>query len=143
MKKARKLPAVSRRFYRPEQYVCPECQRRLHRAVTLSERTIITLQGVIKVIHAGYRCPSPECATRSRTYRSTQADRLALIGFTFGLDIVLLIGQLRLGFHQTVDEAHQGVTISKREKHTVRSQRGDFRKKCAFLSSLVSYFSCE
>ena len=124
MKKARKLPAVSRRFYRPEQYVCPECQRRLRRAVTLSERTIITLQGVIKVIHAGYRCPNSECAARSRTYRSAQADRLALVGFTFGLDIVLLIGQLRLGSHQTVDETHRevlrrleplGVSISRRE----------------------------
>src|SRR5256886_15019313 len=124
MKKARKLPAVSRRFYRPEQYLCPECQRRLCRAVTLSERTIITLQGVIKVVHAGYRCPNPECAARSRTYRSAQADMLALIGFTFGLDIVLLIGQLRLGFHQTVDETHRevlrrleplGVSISRRE----------------------------
>jgi len=37
MKKARKLPSVNSRFYRPEQHVCPECQRRLRRAVTLSE----------------------------------------------------------------------------------------------------------
>src|SRR6266480_4316440 len=124
MKKARKLPAVSRRFYRPEQYVCPECQRRLRRAVTLSERTVITLQGAIKVIHAGYRCPNSECAAHTRTYRSAQADRLALVGFTFGLDVVLLIGQLRLGWHQTVDEVHRevlrrleplGVSISRRE----------------------------
>src|ERR1700676_2741747 len=105
MKKARNLPTVSRRFYRPEQSVCPECQRRLRRAVTLSERTIITLGGAIKVIHAGYRCPNSECAARSRPYRSAQADRLALIGFTFGLDIVLLIRQLRLGQHQTVDSS--------------------------------------
>lgn len=77
MKKARKLPTVSRRYYRPEQSVCPECQRRLRRAVTVSERTVITLQGAIKVIHAGYRCPTPECAAHTRTYRSAQADRLA------------------------------------------------------------------
>jgi hypothetical protein len=109
MKKARKLPAVNRRFYRPEQSVCSQCQRRLRRAVTLSERTIITLQGVIKVIPAGYRCPNPECVARSRTYRSAQADQLALVGFTFGLDLVLLIGQLRLGSHQTVDETHREV----------------------------------
>jgi hypothetical protein len=89
--------------------MCPACQNRLRRAVTLSERTVITLQGVIKVIHAGYRCPNSECAAHSRTYRSIQADRLALIGFTFGLDIVLLVGQLRLGLHQTVDETHREV----------------------------------
>lgn len=45
-------------------------------------------------------------------------------GFTFGLDIVLLVGQLRLRVHQTVDEIHRmltqrlavvGQTISRRE----------------------------
>src|SRR5512133_808777 len=50
--------------------------------------------------------------------------RLPLPGFTYGLDIVLLTGRLRLGNHQTVDEVHQellerlaplGVTISRRE----------------------------
>jgi len=124
MKKARELSTVTKRFYRPEQSVCPECQKRLRRAVTLSERTVITLGGVIKVIHAGYRCPHAECAGRSRTYRSAVADALALPGFTFGLDIVLLVGALHLGHHQTVDEIHTqvqerlapfGVSMSRRE----------------------------
>src|SRR5437879_5160073 len=57
------------------------------------------------------------------TYRSVEADALALPGFTFGLDIVLLVGQLRLSQHQTVDEVHQellgrleplGVSIARR-----------------------------
>jgi transposase len=109
MKTARKFPLVKKRFYRPEQYVCPECQSHLRRAVTLSERPVITLQGAINVVHAGYRCPNAECVARTRTDRSTQADSLALPGFTFGLDVVLLVGQLRLGQHQTVDEAHRSL----------------------------------
>src|SRR5947209_19951409 len=56
MKMVRHLAIVSRQFYRPEQYECPECKRRLRRIVILSERTSITLQGAIKVIHAGYQC---------------------------------------------------------------------------------------
>jgi hypothetical protein len=57
-------------------------------------------------------------------YRSSEADALALPGFTFGLDIVLLVGKLRLREHQTVDEIHEtltqrlealGQTISRRE----------------------------
>ncbi|GAC1349093.1 MAG: hypothetical protein NVSMB27_19080 [Ktedonobacteraceae bacterium] len=49
---------------------------------------------------------------------------LALSGFTFGLDIVLEVGRLRLREHQTVDEIHQNLsgqlapleqTISRRE----------------------------
>lgn len=124
MKKARSYATVTRRFYRPEQDVCPECHRRLHRAVTVSTRTVITLQGVIRLIHAGYRCPNLQCPARTRTYRSAAADALALPGFTFGLDIVLLLGRLRLGQHATLDEAHRelqerlaplGVRISRRE----------------------------
>src|SRR5712691_6913671 len=124
MKPARKFAHVSRRFYRPEQYHCSDCQRRLRRAVTLSERTVVTLEEVIKLVHAGYRCPDAQCAGHQRTYRSARADALALPWFTYGLDIVLLVGRLRLREHQTVDEVHQellkrlaplGVTISRRE----------------------------
>jgi hypothetical protein len=77
--------------------------------VTLSERTVITLEEVIKLVHAGYRCPDPNCVGSQRTYRSIQADSLALPWFTYGLDIVLLVGRLRLREHQTVDEIHQEV----------------------------------
>ena len=95
MKPARKFAQVSRRFYRPEQTHCAVCQRPLRRAVTLTERTVITLEKVIKLVHAGYRCPDPQCAGSQRTYRSVQADALALPWFTYGLDIVLLVGRLR------------------------------------------------
>ncbi len=57
MKPARTFTQVNRRFYRPEAYHCADCQKRLHRAVTLSERTVITLEEVIKLVHAGYLCP--------------------------------------------------------------------------------------
>jgi uncharacterized protein with PIN domain len=82
MKAARKFPQVSRRFYRPECSHCPVCQKRLRRAVTLSERTVVTLKEVIKLVHAGYRCPDPACGGHQRTYRSAQADALALPWFT-------------------------------------------------------------
>jgi hypothetical protein len=92
--------------------------------MTLTRRTVITLREVIRLIHAGYRCPDPQCPGHQRTYRSPAADALALPGFTFGIDIVLLVGRLHLGKHQTVDEVHEdllerlaplGVTISRRE----------------------------
>src|SRR5260221_7434927 len=124
MKPARTFAQVSRRFYRPEQSHCPVCQRRLRRAVALTERTVITLEEVIKLVHAGYRCCDPDCKGSQRTYRSMQADALALPWFTYGVDIVLLVGRLRLREHQTVDEIHQellkrldplGVKIARRE----------------------------
>jgi hypothetical protein len=79
---------------------------------------------VIKLNHAGYRGPDPLCVGHARTYRSVEADALALPHFTYGLDIVLLVGRLRLLEHQTVDEIHEevlkrleplGVKIARRE----------------------------
>jgi len=92
--------------------------------MTLSRRTVITLQGVIKLTHAGYRCPDAQCPGHQRTYRSVEADALALPRMTYGLDIVLLVGRLHLKEHRTVDEIHQellkrleplGVKIARRE----------------------------
>jgi hypothetical protein len=124
MKRSRSYPNMMRRWYRPVEHKCSDCQRTLREVKTLSKRTVVTLAGVIKVTHAGYRCPDGECPGHQRTYRSVEADALALPGFTYGLDIVLLVGRLHLGKHQTVDEVHQellerlaplGVRISRRE----------------------------
>jgi hypothetical protein len=85
---------------------------------------IITLKQVIRVVHCGYRCPQEPCPGRKVLYRSAEADALALPGFTFGLDIVLAVGHLRLREHKTVDEIHRSLserlapldqTISRRE----------------------------
>ncbi len=124
MKRRKSYPNLQRRWYRPAEYECDVCHRRLQQAMTLSRRTVVTLQAVIKLIHAGYRCPDPQCPGRKRIYRSGEADALALPGFTYGLDIVVLVGQLHLGRHQTIDEIHHevqarltplGVSISRRE----------------------------
>ena len=124
MNHSRSYPQVMRRWYRPLEQECPQCHRRLREAMTLTRRTVITLEGVIKLNHAGYRCPDVDCPGHQRTYRSPVADALALPHFTFGLDIVLLVGRLHLGQHRTVDEVHEellerlrplGVSISRRE----------------------------
>jgi hypothetical protein len=115
---------MTKRIYRPEVRQCLKCGTRLRRAVTISQRTVITLTEVIRLVHCGYRCPAADCSENKRLYRSAQADALALPGFTFGLDILLLVGQMRLEEHQTVDEIHQRLqkdlanvdqTISRRE----------------------------
>ncbi len=107
MKHARSYSNVIRRWFRPVEHVCPECQRTLRQAMTLTRRTVITLEGVVRLIHAGYRCPDAQCEGHRRTYRSVQADALALPGMTYGLDVVLLAGRLRLREHRTVDEIHR------------------------------------
>ncbi len=124
MKPARSYPQVLKRWYRPAEHECPACHRTLREAMTLTRRTVITLQAVIKLTHAGYRCPDAQCPGHQRIYRSIEADALALPHMTYGLDVVLLVGRLRLSEHKTVDEVHQellrrleprGVKIARRE----------------------------
>src|SRR2546429_1736832 len=124
MRHSRSYPNVIRRWYRPVEHECLECHRTLREAVAVSRRTVITLAGVIKLNHAGYRCPDPQCVGHARTYRSVEADALALPHCTYGVDMVLVVGRLRLREHQTVDEIHQevlkqleplGVKIARRE----------------------------
>ena len=124
MRKRKVYAQAVKRIMRPEVSHCLECQRRLQRCVTISQRTVVTLSQVINLVHCGYRCPASDCPGRKQLYRCAQADALALPGFTFGLDIVILVGQLRLREHKTVDEIHRllierlaplGQTISRRE----------------------------
>src|SRR6266567_1018904 len=74
------------------------------------------------VIRRWYRPVEHKCLECHRTLR--EADAVALPHFTYGLDIVLLVGRLRLREHQTVEEIHQelltrleplGVKIARRE----------------------------
>src|SRR6202171_5074950 len=124
MRKKKVYYQLVKRILRPEVTHCLECQRKLQRCVTISDRPIITLKQVIRVVHCGYRCPQEQCPGSQVLYRSAEADALALAGFTFGLDIVLAVGHLRLREHKTVDEIHQylseqvaplGQTISRRD----------------------------
>jgi len=124
MKPAKTYEKVTKRFFRTDIHQCPECHKYLKRALTVAERTVVTLSGVIKITHGGYRCKNPECSLKGRTYRSVAADALALPRMTFGLDIVVLVGHLRLGKHLTLDETHAelcerlaplGASVSRRE----------------------------
>ncbi len=74
MRKAKRYQTVTKRFFRPEVITCLECGTRLRRYATLACRTIIRLDGAIRVTHCGYRCPNPACPGRMRSYRSAAAD---------------------------------------------------------------------
>jgi hypothetical protein len=124
MRRPKSYTQRSKRIFRAEMTSCLTCGTRLRRYATLSERTVITLDGPIQVTHCGYRCPQSDCPTHLRSYRSAAADALALPGFTFGLDVVILVGQVRLAQQHTLDQAHQAIlarlapfdlTISRRE----------------------------
>ncbi len=66
-KQPRVYPKLTTHYFRPELTECPTCQTRLRRYATASERTVITLQGPLHLIHRSSRCPNAACATRLRT----------------------------------------------------------------------------
>jgi hypothetical protein len=71
-------------------------------------------------------------------YRSALADAQALPGFTFGLDIVALVGYLKLSHHQTVDEVHLGINERLKDYQISLSRRNVmylFEAYCALLKA--------
>ncbi len=110
-------------YYRPEFDLCLECGAPLKRSHTAWRKTITTLQGTARVFNQAYRCRDRElCAQPNRVYRSAYADGMSMPYYTYGLDIIVYIGQQRLRRHRTIPEIHTtlqqwkpAVTISERE----------------------------
>jgi hypothetical protein len=71
------------------------------------QRWIVRLDRQLKVISHCLYCPNPECKLHSVTYRPSTEGGLALRGYTFGLDVVVRIGQLRYSEHQSLTQIHQ------------------------------------
>src|SRR5437868_14077380 len=72
MRKKKIYHQVVKRIMRPELTHCLECQSKLQRCVTISDRMIITLKQVIRLVPCGYRCPHPECSGRKTLYSPVQ-----------------------------------------------------------------------
>lgn len=138
MRKSKQYQQIKKRRFLPEITHCSVCQTRLKRYATLSQRTIITLNGAVEMTHIGYRCPNADCRENKRVYRSTIADAQALPGFTFGMDIVALVGYLKLSQHKTVDEVHDIVNERLKDYQISMSRRHVmylFEAYCALLKA--------
>ncbi len=109
MRTTKRYPVWARRTFRPEVTTGVSCGTRLRRRVTLARRVVMTQHGPLQRTHCGYRCPHQACGVPARTYRRAVADGLALPGFTFGRDWILVLGHLRLHQHLTLDHTHQVV----------------------------------
>jgi hypothetical protein len=136
LRKSKQYQQIEKRRFLPEEMYCAVCQTRLKRYATLSQRTIITLSGAVEMTHIGYRCPNADCRESKRVYRSTIADAQALPGFTFGMDIVALVGYLKLSQHKTVDEVHNIVNERLKAYQISMSRRNVmylFESYCALL----------
>src|SRR5512146_1356125 len=84
---------------------CPECGQPLWAAYT-NRRTVVTLDGPVRLVVQVRRCRDRDCARCGRSVRPEAEGRVALPQHEFGLDVIALIGSLRYAQHRSVPEIH-------------------------------------
>lgn len=118
MKKEKNYKDVPTIYYKPEIEKCLECGRELKRSHRVWDKYIIQLSGIIYAISMGYRCSNAVCSSEV-VYRSCEAESLSLKYYSFGLDVITTIGNMRFVGNKTIGEIHtelsQVLSISGRE----------------------------
>jgi hypothetical protein len=84
---------------------CPACGRRLW-AANKPQRTVVTLEGLVRLRLQVRSCRNPECPRHRICVRPEQEARYALPQHEFGLDVVALVGVLRHAQHRSIPEIH-------------------------------------
>ena len=98
--------------------VCPACCGPLW-AAAKPQRSVVTLDGIVRLHLQLRNCRDPECPRRGVCLRPGQEGRFALPHHEFGLDVIALIGRLRHAEHRSSPEIHaeltrRGVVIGQR-----------------------------
>src|SRR5437667_11790031 len=83
----------------------PSCGRILW-AANMPQRTVVTLEGLVRLRLQVRNCRNPECPRRGVCLRPAQEGHFALPQHEFGLDVVARIGSLRHAEHRSVPELH-------------------------------------
>lgn len=84
---------------------CPECGRKLW-AANMPRRTVVTLEGLIRLRLQVRSCRNRECPRHKVCIRPEREGSYALPQHEFGLDVVALVGALRHAEHRSVPEIH-------------------------------------
>jgi hypothetical protein len=84
---------------------CPACGRVLW-AANKPQRTVVTLEGMLRLRLQVRSCRNPECSRHKVCLRPEQEGRLALPQHEFGLDVIAAVGRLRHAEHRSVTEIH-------------------------------------
>jgi hypothetical protein len=87
---------------------CPSCAGPLW-AANIAQRTVTTLEGLVRLRLQVRNCRNPECPRRGACLRPEQEGRFALPQHEFGLDVIAAIGRLRHAEHRSVPEIHAGL----------------------------------
>ena len=95
------LPAITR--------TCPRCGGPLWAAYK-TRRTVITLDGTVRLGLQVRRCRDRNCPRFGKPWRPEQEARIILPQHEFGLDVIAAIGRLRHAEHRSLPEIHAELT---------------------------------
>jgi hypothetical protein len=84
---------------------CPGCDGPLWAAYK-NRRTVVTLDGVVRLAVQVRRCRDRDCPRFGVPLRPEQEGRIALPESEFGLDVIALVGALRHAEHRSLPEVH-------------------------------------
>src|ERR687886_731674 len=87
---------------------CPACGKPM-RIRYENRRTVVTLNGPVRLRLKIRRCESPACAYRHRAHRPEAEGAIALPQHEFALDVIALVGALRHREHRSVPEIHRAL----------------------------------
>jgi len=99
-----RLGAAPKVYFRPELQHCPHCEKKLRRSHTAWHKKVSTLDGVVDVWSMAYACKNLDCPKIGVTYKSAEAEMLAMKHSSYGYDVLRLVGELRFKQHMTVKE---------------------------------------
>src|SRR5215216_5287072 len=117
-KRKRRRDPMVQRVLEPLRTHCEGCGGRLWVAYA-NTRTVVTLDGPVRLTSTIRRCQTATCALYHRPYRPEEEGGWALPHGEFGLDVIALVGHLRYAEHRSVPEIHRalvarGVPIAER-----------------------------
>jgi hypothetical protein len=88
---------------------CPSCGKPLW-AANRVQRTVTTLEGLVRLRLQVRSCRNPECPRRGACLRPETEGRYALPQHEFGLDVIAAVGRFRHAEHRSVPEIHAELT---------------------------------
>ncbi len=106
---ARRSPrpeATQQVVLKPFQQVCDGCGGALWVAHH-KKRTVTTLEGIYDIRLVVRQCVNSQCQEYHHRYRPEEEGSWALPHGEFGLDVIALVGALRIREHRSVPEIHQ------------------------------------
>ena len=107
MRTRRALYPQSSEMYTCELESCPVCSEALSLSEYSSGHKIVqTLSSILEIGYWPKQCDNPECPNHGKKWRSAQWQQIAPVHFTYGFEVIAMIGWKRQTEHHSFERIH-------------------------------------